>query len=297
VLLSAVGMFLLVFGIQEGQTFDWGTIAGPVSVWSLIAAGAVVLALFLWWQARTRAEPLLSLSLFRDRNFCLANVAITTVGFAVTAMGFPLMLYAQEVRGLSPTQAALLLAPMAVVSGALAPFVGRLTDRAHPRIIAGIGMLCFPVALVWMAAVLRPGIAIWALLLPITLLGVANGFLWAPIATTATRNLPVAQAGAGSGVYNTTRQVGAVLGSAGIAAIMQSRLAALLPGPDGGAGAGGGRLPTALHGSFSAAMGQSLLLPAGVLVVGLVAVLCFSAPAHLRGRRPTAQAAAPVAGG
>ena len=48
-------------------------------------------------------------------------------------MAFPLMLYAQAVRGLSPTRSALLLVPMAVITGVLAPFVGRLTDRAHPR--------------------------------------------------------------------------------------------------------------------------------------------------------------------
>jgi hypothetical protein len=117
----------------------------------------------------------------------------------------------------------------------------------------------------------------------VALLGVANGFMWAPISTTATRNLPMAEAGAGSGVYNTTRQIGAVLGSAGIAVLMQSRLAAELPGaPTGGAGApsGGGPLPVALRAGFSTAMGQSLLLPAAVLVVGWLAVLCFARPRH-----------------
>ena len=89
VVLSAVGMFLLVFGIQEGQTYDWGTISGPISVWSLIVAGVAVLAVFIVWQARTKEEPLLSLELFRDRNFSLACVAIAAVGFGVTAMAFP----------------------------------------------------------------------------------------------------------------------------------------------------------------------------------------------------------------
>jgi EmrB/QacA subfamily drug resistance transporter len=292
VVLSAVGMFLLVFGIQEGETF------GAATAWSLVGAGAVVLAVFLWWQARTRGEPLVSLSLFRERNFSLANVAITTVGCAVTAMAFPLMLYAQQVRGLGPTQAALLLAPMAVVSGVLAPFVGRLTDRAHPRWVAGIGMLSFPVALVWLAAVMRPGVAVWELLLPIALLGVANGFIWAPIGSTATRSLPMSQAGAGSGVYNTARQVGAVLGSAGIAAAMQIRLVAHLPGTAGAPtdpDVGGGVLPPALHDGFSAAMGESLLLPAAALVMGLVAVLCFTTPPHLRGAQQV-QPPAAVAG-
>jgi EmrB/QacA subfamily drug resistance transporter len=291
VLLSAVGMFLLVFGIQEGQAFDWGTIVGPVSVWSLIATGVVVLAGFVVWQARMRGEPLLSLSLFRDRNFTLANVAISAVGFAVTSMAFPLMFYAQGVRGLSPTQSALLLAPMAVISGVLAPYVGRLTDRTHPRYVAGVGLLSYVVGLAWLAAVLTPTAPIWLLLLPIALLGVANGFLWAPIASTATRNLPMSHAGAGAGVYNTTRQVGAVLGSAGIAAIMEARLAALVPGASGGAEAAAAQLPEAVHAPFAAAMAQSILLPAAVLVVGLVAVLCFAAPAHLR------RAPAPVAVG
>ena len=103
VVLSAVGMFLLVFGIQEGQTYDWGTIAGPISVWSLIVAGIVVLALFvaLAGAQHTRSRCC--------RSTCSATatsaspaVAIAAVGFGVTAMAFPTMLYAQGVLGLSP---------------------------------------------------------------------------------------------------------------------------------------------------------------------------------------------------
>jgi EmrB/QacA subfamily drug resistance transporter len=286
VALSTVGLFCLVFGIQEGQKYDWGQISGPISVWSLIIAGLVVIAGFLYWQSRIKAEPLLPLSLFKDRNFSLANTAITTVGFAITAMAFPLMLYAQSVRGLSPTRSALLLVPMAVISGALAPFVGRLTDKAHPRYLAGFGLLCCSVSMFWLSQVIEPTVPIWQLLLPIALLGVANGFMWAPLGTTATRNLPMHQAGAGAGVYNTTRQVGAVLGSAGIAVLMESRLAANLPMMNGAAMAeGGGKLPEAMHQGFSDSMAQSLILPAAVLLIGVVAALLFVKPAHME-RKP-----------
>jgi EmrB/QacA subfamily drug resistance transporter len=283
VLLSAIGLFLLVFGIQEGNAYHWGTIAGPISVWGLIALGLVALAAFLFWQAKNRGEPLLPLALFRDRNFSLANIAITTVGFSITAMAFPLMLWAQLVRGYSPTRAALLMVPMALISGGLAPWVGRLTDRVHPRVIAGIGLAAFPVSLLWLSRTLTPEAPVWEVLLPIALLGIANGFMWAPLGSTATRNLPQHQAGAGAGVYNTTRQIGAVLGSAAIAALMDARVASRL---GGGAGTGGnqeapaatGRLPEALREGFSAAMSDSLLLPAAVLIIGLAAVLCFTAP-------------------
>ncbi|QJY45071.1 DHA2 family efflux MFS transporter permease subunit [Pseudonocardia broussonetiae] len=296
VALSAVGMFLLVFGIQEGQAYDWGTIVGPVSVWSLIGTGVVVLAAFVVWQARGPAEPLVRLGLFRDRNFSLANVVISTVGFTVTAMVFPILFYAQAVLGLSPTGSALLLVPMAVVSGVLALYVGALTDRMHPRVLAGIGLASWSVSLVWLAAVMGPDTPIWQLLLPIALLGVANGFVWAPVSTTATRNLPPADAGAGSGVYNTTRQIGAVLGSAAIAVLIASRLAANLPAaPGGGPTETIAQLPEPLHAGFATAMAQALLLPAGVVLIGLVAALCFALPRHLaRSRDADATTVTPV---
>ena len=73
VALSAVGMFLLVFGLQEGQAFAWGPTA-----WLLMGGGAVVLGTFVAWQrSPANREPLVPLSLFADRNFSLANVAIT----------------------------------------------------------------------------------------------------------------------------------------------------------------------------------------------------------------------------
>ena len=77
VALSAVGMFLLVFGIQEGETYDWGTITGIISVPLLIVAGVVIFGLFIFWQSRIRTEPLVPLGLFRDRNFSLSNIAIS----------------------------------------------------------------------------------------------------------------------------------------------------------------------------------------------------------------------------
>lgn len=275
VALSAIGMFLLVFGIQEGASYDWGMIWGPISVWGLIITGIVVLALFVVWQGVQRGEPLLPLSVFRDRNFAVGNLAITTVGFAITGMGLPLFFYAQTVRGLTPTQSALLMVPMAVLSGALAPLIGKLIDRGDPRWIPPIGLLLLALGLGSYSLFMRPDTPIWQLLIPSVILGFANAAMWGPLASLTTYNLAPALAGAGSGVYNTTRQVGAVLGAASMALIMQSRLAAELPG-GAAAGSAEGPLPEALHAGFSAAMSQSLLLPAAVVLVGTVVTLFFA---------------------
>ncbi|MFL6158028.1 MAG: DHA2 family efflux MFS transporter permease subunit [Marmoricola sp.] len=280
VALSGAGMFLLVFGIQEGHQYDWGTVTGQITVWRLIVAGLVVFGLFVLWQARNRQEPLVPLGLFRERNFSLANIAISTISFAFTAMAFPLMLYAQLVRGLSPTKAALLLVPMALFSIVLAPVVGRLTDRVHPRLITVTGFSVACLSLVWLALELKPESHAWQIMLPMALLGAGSAGIWAPLSATATRNLPMHLAGAGAGVYNATRQVGAVLGSAGIALLMDSRLAAQGLAFDPSKASGSGLPEQAFH-AFSKAMSQALLLPAGVLVLGVVAVLFFTAPAHV----------------
>ncbi|MFE8884618.1 DHA2 family efflux MFS transporter permease subunit [Pseudarthrobacter enclensis] len=288
VLLSAAGLFLLVFGIQEGETYNWGTITGPISVWSLIIAGLVVLAAFVAWQRFNKGEPLLPLGLFRDRNFSLANLGITMVGFTVTSFGLPLIFYYQMVRGLTPTQSALLMVPMALISGGMAPVVGKIVDRVNPKYLAAAGLTLMAVALVWNGLLMQPDTPILLFLLPSAVLGFANAGIWAPLSTTATRNLPPRQAGAGSGVYNTTRQFGAVLGSAAIAVLIQSRLAAELPsgGPAGSAGEGmamGGTLPEFLHAGFSTAMAQSILLPAAVVLAGAAVALFFAKPKPVQG--------------
>lgn len=281
--LSAVAMFCIVFGIQEGEKYDWGTIEGFLSVPLLIAFGLIVLAVFLFWQSRIKTEPLVPLSIFRDRNFSLSNIAISAVGFAITAMAFPFFLYAQQVRGMSATEGALLLVPMALISGLLAPWVGKLVDRIHPRTITAFGLASCSASMFWLSLVMTPGSKVWQILLPMALLGVANAFMWAPLGATATRNLPMTQAGAGAGIYNTTRQVGAVLGSAGVAALIQARLAANIPGFDGNAEQRG-PIPPQIIQQFSDSMAQSVLLPAVVLLLGLTAALAFARPDHVAPR-------------
>jgi EmrB/QacA subfamily drug resistance transporter len=272
VLLSGVGLFLIVFGLQEGQTHDWAP-----WIWATIAAGLVVMAAFVYWQSVNRNEPLIPLAIFADRDFSLANVGIAVIGFAVTAMILPVMFYAQSVCGLTPTRAALLTAPMAVATGVLAPFVGRVVDRSHPRPIIGFGFTTLAVAMLWLSVEMTPQTPVWRLALPLGAMGIGMAFIWAPLGATATRNLPPRLAGAGSGVYNTTRQVGSVLGSASMAAFMSARVTAELPPAPMGAPPRGEsdvtHLPAFLHDPFATAMSQSILLPAFVALFGVLAAI------------------------
>ncbi|MBF6264403.1 DHA2 family efflux MFS transporter permease subunit [Nocardia farcinica] len=272
VVLSGLGMFLLVFGIQEGNTYDWS-----VRIWLLIAAGIVVLGLFVVNQARNTGEPLVPLGLFRVRNFALSNIAIAAMGAAVTGLMVPVYFYLQAVRDMSPTKSALVLAPMAVVTGFAAPVLGRFADRLAPRILPTIGFALFAAVIFWWAAIMTPDSELVLFLVSAGFAGFANACIWGPLAATATHNLPVQQAGAGSGIYNTTRQVGSVLGSAAISALIASRMSA--HGLGGGrvaeGGVGQGPIPPHVLDEFSAALSESMILPAAVLLIGVLASALF----------------------
>ncbi|MEV6069518.1 DHA2 family efflux MFS transporter permease subunit [Nocardia sp. NPDC052001] len=273
VALSAVGMFLLVFGIQEGGTRDWDAL-----IWLMIGGGIVVLGLFVVNQARNTGEPLVPMSLFKDRNFSLSSLAIAAMGASITATFVPFYFFLQQVHGMSPTKSALVLAPMAILTGVFAPIIGKISDRMPPRVLPTIGFAVFAATIFGFSALMKPDTSIPLFLVIGGIAGIANACIWAPLATTATHNLPIQQAGAGAGVYNTTRQVGSVLGSAAIAALMSSRLSAQhLPGGPvmEGGGSGGGKIPPEVLDKISTALSQSMILPGCILLIGVVASALF----------------------
>ena len=305
VVLSAIGLFLMVFGIQEGSTYDWGIITEslwgtgiPVSVWGMIIAGIIVFTLFIVWQAVNRKEPLVPLGLFKDRNFSVSNIAIAAMGAHTLTLAFPTTIYFQQVRGMSPTQAALMTAPLALFSGALSPLVGKRLGTSNPKWYAVSGFALLVVGFIVLRALMTADQSLALLLVPFAILGIGNSMIWGPLAVTATRNLPPRLAGAGSGVYNETRQVAGVLGSAGIATLMGGLIADQIAqtmqrmrpsgtGAGGGAmsapavsgeGMSGGQVPDFLREPIATAMNDSLMLALALAAVGMVACLFFAKP-------------------
>lgn len=320
VLLSIVGMFLVVFGIQEGATYDWGTITGPITVWGVVGAGVLVLVAFVLWQRHRGSDALLPLSLFHHRNFSLANVSGWAVTFAMIGIFFPFTLYLQEVLGLSPLNAALVGLPGSLISGVVAPFAGRLSDKIAGKWVVASGFAILVVAITWLALAVQPDAPVWHLVVPMVFFGVGTGALFSPLANLATSGLDGRTAGAGAGTFNTTRQIGGVMGSAAIVAMLTSRLAVTIPAAaqdaagqlpeefrkpfvDGfasGSFANGAapQLPSsvpadvaaqiqdvalqAVHSGFATAVTQTMLLTVAVLGIGLVASLAMKGgrPAH-----------------
>jgi len=229
VVLSIVGMFLFVFGLQEGSTYDWGTIRGPITVWAVIAAGIVILVGFVLWQRHLGDEALMPLRLFHSRNFSLSNVAGAAVTFAMTGIFFPFTIFLQIGLGMTPLHSALVGLGGSLLSGVVAPFAGRLSDRVPGKWIVALGFAIL-VGVVWALAVLvAPDVEVWKLVVTMCFFGIGTGCLFSPLANLATSGLDHRNAGAGAGAFNTNRQIGGVIGSAAIVALFTSRLGIEIP--------------------------------------------------------------------
>ncbi len=261
---SMLAVFLIVFGLQEAETLDWGLL-----VWLMLGGGIALIVLFLVRQstvARHGGEPVVPLRLFRQRNFSLGGAGIALMGFNVAAFPLPLMLYLQQVHGLDALKAGLMLVPQAVISAVLSPWVGRLVDRLHPGRLGAAGFVAMGGSIAVLIVLLVADAPLWAALIALSFQGLGHAFIWSPNARTTIGDLDYELAGAGSGVYNTVRQLGSVLGSSSIAALLPTLLGTVSP---------------------TAAFATAMALPAAAMAIAVVVALLTTnpnAPAAAGGR-------------
>jgi EmrB/QacA subfamily drug resistance transporter len=111
-----------------------------ISAALLILGGALALLAFAKWEMRVKS-PVFDMSLFKHNTvFTFSNLATLINYSAIYAVAFLLSLYLQYTKGLSPQNAGLILVSQPVVIALISPFVGRLSDRVEPRIVASTGM-------------------------------------------------------------------------------------------------------------------------------------------------------------
>jgi EmrB/QacA subfamily drug resistance transporter len=228
IVLATAGLFAIVFGLIEGQRFEWGQISSyVVTIPEVIGAGVLLMAAFVVWE-RFQSEPLVPLSLFEDRNFAVACWIAAAIAFGMMSLFLPVVIYLQSVRDFTALTAGLTLAPMSITSMIVAPFAGRFADRVGGKYILMTGISVFAIGFGSLAFVAGPDSTWITFLLPAIVAGAGMGMTFAPMTTVAMRNISPRMAGAASGVLNTTRQLGAAIGSAIVGAILQTQLASTL---------------------------------------------------------------------
>lgn len=208
----------LVFGLIESGRRGWGS--GLVE--GCLIASVVLIAAFVAVERRRRS-PMLDLSLFRRPAFDGASIVAFTLSASIFAMFLYLTLYLQNILGLSPLAAGLRLLTLSGAILVTSFIAGRLTTVVPVRLLMGAGL-----ALVGLSLVLMRGLTVgssWTHLLPgFVVGGVGVGLINPPLASTAIAVVPPRQAGMGSGINATFRQVGIATGIAALGSIFTSEV-------------------------------------------------------------------------
>ena len=211
---SGVGLFALTYALIEANAHGWGS----TRIVAAFVLAAVSLAAFVVLELRQR-RPMLDLTLFRNATFSGANLSMLLVALAMFGVFFYVSLYVQQILGYSPVEAGASFLPATILIALLAPQVGRVVDRAGSRWLTGSGMLLLSLSLVLFSR-LGTGSSYWEILPGLVVMGVGMALTMTPTTAAAMSSVPRDQAGVGSAVLNSMRQVGGSLGIAVTGAIV-----------------------------------------------------------------------------
>ncbi|WP_067819893.1 MFS transporter [Nocardia inohanensis] len=217
ILLSLIGITALVWSIIEAPKHGW------LSTQSLLGYlfSALALSVFVLWELRV-ATPVLNMRLFKNRRFALPSLAITVSYFSAFGFLFLITQYFQGVKELSPLQFGIHSLPFAVAVGLGAPVATLLAQRVGTTAMVVSGLLVLGVAMYIAGQTTVETPYLGPVVLSMILMGLGFAVVQGPATESIMGAVPLEEAGAGSAVNDTTREVGGALGVALLGSIMTS---------------------------------------------------------------------------
>lgn len=244
VLLSAVGLAAVVFGLIEGQRFGWWSPTGPAPIgpftWNstvlspvpiAITVGVALLIAFVQIErarARSGRVIVLDMSLFRIKSFRWGLLAGMVIMFGEFGILLTLPLFLQNVLGFTAVRSGATLAMVMVGALISAPASGALTRRTNAIFAIRVGLILETIAMIGLAFVYSPTANQWQFVPWLILFGIAIGFSTAQLQNAVLTHVPIDKGGQASGTSGTSRQLGTALGVAVLGAVLWMSLGSLV---------------------------------------------------------------------
>ncbi|MET0424740.1 MAG: MFS transporter [Actinoplanes sp.] len=222
-LLSTAGMTGLVWGVISSAAHGWS--AGRTLGGFVVAA--VALTAFTWWERRV-AEPMLPMSLFRDRNFAGASLSIVLLSFSAGGVLLALTQYLQFVLGYAPMRAGFAFIPM-IVTAMIFNGIGVVVDKKlGTRVALATGLLLMAAGFAVLATI-SPDDGYLKLAIALVVIGAGSGTAGPAAYGTLLAALPPERIGVGSAVNDTVQQVGTALSVAVLGSVLTTAYRAAMP--------------------------------------------------------------------
>jgi EmrB/QacA subfamily drug resistance transporter len=212
----SLGLTAAVLAVIEASSWGWTS----ARIIALLAGSVVALALFGVIERRSQA-PIMPLAIFRSLPFLGANIAGFVLMFSVLGVFLYLAIYMQAVLGFSALKAGLMYLPATVPIALLSPVSARLAERVGAASLTAVGMV-FVAAAGAVETRLTAHTDYGLIVAVMVVLGIGMGCVTAPISRLAIASAEARFAGAASGVFAMSRQIGAALGVAVVGAVVQS---------------------------------------------------------------------------
>jgi EmrB/QacA subfamily drug resistance transporter len=221
------GLMALVYGIVESHQQGWGSTTTVVS----LVLGAVLIAYFVVNEAKIAKQPLVPLSIFKNRSVSGANIVSFTTSAALVGVLFLFTLLMQFSFGYDSLETGLAYLPLSLAIVFTARGVApRLTTRLGPKPVLLAGSALTLASLVWLSFTPQDGTFVADLLGPSLLFGIGQGLTSATVTMAGTTKVPYTQAGLVSGLLNASRQVGGALWLGILVAVVAGYASSLAPG-------------------------------------------------------------------
>jgi len=213
--IDRIGLVLLTLGVgalqvllDQGNDKDWFS---SNLIWALGIVAVVALSFFVAWEL-TEEHPIVDLTLFKQRNFTVATVAISLgyLTYFANVVVFPLWL--QTEMGYTATQAGIASAPIGVLAVVVAPFMGVLMQRFDLRILTTTAFVTFAAVSFWTVSY-TTGVTLPQLMLPRLVFGATMPLFFVPLMSMAFAGLPPQRVASASGLINFLRMLGAGFGA------------------------------------------------------------------------------------
>jgi EmrB/QacA subfamily drug resistance transporter len=213
-----MAILCLVLAIIEGTEWGWSSV--PILLLFGAAVGSVLLFVLVEiWQR----EPLVDLSLFKAWSFTGTNITVLMLGIALQGATLIAVLYFTNALGYSQLQAAYALIPIALASFVASLLAGKLSSKVTPSLMCLAGMALLAIGL-GLLGLLSPLPSFLAMACCGLVMGGGIGLAFQSLTLLSLAQVPQAKLGVGSGVFNTFRLLGSVLGVAILVSVLTGQL-------------------------------------------------------------------------
>jgi EmrB/QacA subfamily drug resistance transporter len=221
------GLLAIVYGIVEAHQKGWDSTETLVA----LIGGAALILFFLFNEAKLAKQPLVPLSIFKNRSVSAANVVSFTTSAALVGVLFLFTLLMQFVYGFDSLKTGLAYLPLSLAIVLTARGVAPpLITKFGPKPVLVAGSTLSLISLLWLSFVPQDGQFVRDLLGPTLIFGAGQGLVSATVTMAGTSKVPYTQAGLVSGLLNASRQVGGALWLGVLVAVVASFADSFGPG-------------------------------------------------------------------